>query len=59
MPTEKQLDYLEKIAIAKDEIRGQIVLEAIKGQEPDVEYYEKQRQKIAEYESKIIKLTKG
>ncbi|MFB6803429.1 hypothetical protein ACFCVU_20015 [Peribacillus butanolivorans] len=58
MPTEKQLDYLEKIAIAKDEIRGQIVLEAIKGLEPDDEYYEKQRQKIAKYNRKITELTK-
>ncbi|MFK4388798.1 hypothetical protein ABH916_000726 [Peribacillus frigoritolerans] len=59
MPTEKQLDYLEKIAIVKDEIRGQVVFEAIEGREPDVEYYGKQRQKIAEYEQKITELTKG
>ena len=59
MHTEKQLDYLEKIAIAKDEIRGQVVLEAIEGREPDVNYYKKQRQKIAQYEQKIIEMTKG
>lgn len=58
MQTERQLDYLEKIAIAKDEIRGQVVLEAIEGREPDVKYYEKQRRKIAEYNRKITELTK-
>ncbi|MES9739513.1 hypothetical protein ABWK46_19615 [Peribacillus frigoritolerans] len=57
MHTEKQLDYLEKIAIAKDEIRGQVVLEAIEGREPDVNYYEKQHRRIAEYNRKITEMT--
>lgn len=53
------LDYLEKIAIAKDRIRGQTVWEAIYKLDPDIEFYEKQRRKIEEYDCKIVEMTKG
>ncbi len=54
----KALDYLELIALTKDRVRGQIVLDSIYKLEPDTEWYEKQSQKIAKYDRKIIELTR-
>ncbi|MFE3973270.1 MULTISPECIES: hypothetical protein [unclassified Peribacillus] len=52
-------DYLELIANAKARIEGQAVLDAIAGTEPDIAFIEKQHRRIADYEQKIIEITKG
>ncbi|MBT2603946.1 hypothetical protein J7E55_13135 [Bacillus sp. ISL-53] len=59
MPTNKQLEYLELISISKALIEGQAVLDAIAGTEPDRAFIEKQHRRIAEFEQKIIEMTKG
>ena len=50
------LDYGELIAITKDEVRNEVVLDAICKRKKDEEWHEEQKRKIVRYERKIIEM---
>jgi hypothetical protein len=52
-------DYLELISVSKALIEGETVLSEITGTEPDFAFIKKQQRRIAEFDQKIIKITKG
>ncbi|MEJ9228913.1 hypothetical protein LAV79_05330 [Peribacillus butanolivorans] len=52
-------DYLELVAIAKEHLEGQAILDALEGVESDIDFIEKQHRRIEEYNRKITELTKG
>ncbi|MFK9120740.1 hypothetical protein ACJEBK_28480 [Peribacillus frigoritolerans] len=52
-------DYLELISVSKALIEGETVLSEITRSGPDFAFIEKQHRRIAEFDQKIIEMTKG